>query len=106
MFRLLLRFLGLSLLATGFVTLIVDVAHSIAGGGVSITPISDTLMELAPAKFATAQAFIEHHIHPFIWNPLLVGFMHLPLWLGLGMAGCLVSWLGKAPAPKFGFSSR
>jgi hypothetical protein len=106
MFRLLLRFLGLCLLATGFVTLIVDVAHSIAGGGVSFTPIGETLMGLAPARLATAQAFIEHHIHPFISNSLLGGFMRLPLWLVLGMAGYLVSWLGKAPAPKFGFSSR
>jgi hypothetical protein len=106
MFRLFLRFLGLCLLATAFVTLLGDVTRSVAGARLSITPLGETLMALAPGKLALAQAFVERHVHPFIWDPVLVDLMRLPVWLAAGVAGVLVTWLANKPAPKFGFSSR
>jgi hypothetical protein len=106
MFRLLLRFSGLCLLATAFAMLTVDVTRSVADGRFKPTPIGETLMALSPAKLAAAQVFVEHHVHPFIWNPLLLDLMRLPVWLGVGAVGGLVAWLGKKPAPKFGFASR
>ena len=106
MFRLLLRFLGLCLLATAFVTLLGDVTRSLAGARLSVTPLGETLMALAPGKLALAQAFVARQIHPFIWNPVLVDFMRVPVWLTVGAIGCLAIRLGSKPAPKFGFSSR
>jgi hypothetical protein len=106
MFRLLLRLLGLCLLATAFVTLLGDVTRSVAGAKLSVTPLGETLMALAPGKLALARAFVEGRVHPFIWDPVLVDLMHLPVWLALGAIGCLTIWLGGKPAPKFGFSSR
>jgi hypothetical protein len=106
MFRLFLRFLGLCLLATAFVTLLGDVTRSVAGARLSVTPLGETLMALAPGKLALAQALVERHVHPFIWDPVLVDLMRLPVWLAAGVAGVLATWLGNKPAPKFGFSSR
>ncbi|MGH6864135.1 MAG: hypothetical protein ACRECN_07675 [Methylocella sp.] len=106
MFRLLLRFLGLCLLAAAFVTLIGDVTRSVAGGRLSVTPLSETLMALAPGKLALARAFVERHVHPFIWDPVLVDLMRLPVWLAVGAVGFLAIRLGRKPAPRFGFSSR
>jgi hypothetical protein len=106
MFRLFLRFLGLCLLATAFVTLLGDVTRSVAGARLSVTPLGETLMALAPGKLALAQAFVERHVHPIIWDPGLVDLMRLPVWLAAGVAGVLASWLATKPAPKFGFSSR
>jgi hypothetical protein len=106
MVRLLLRFLGLCLLAAAFVTLLGDVTRSVAGARLYVTPLRETLAALAPGKLALAQAFVERQVHPFIWDPVLVDLMRLPVWLALGAVGCLAIWLGSKPAPKFGFSSR
>jgi hypothetical protein len=106
MFRLLLRFLGLCLLAIAFVALLGDVIHSVAGARLSVTPLGETLMALAPGKLALAQAFVARQVHPFIWDPVLVDLMRLPAWLAVGAIGCLAIRLGRKPAPRFGFSSR
>jgi len=106
MFRLLFRFLGLCLLATAFVTLLVDVTRSVSAARLYLTPLRETLMALAPGKLALAQAFVERQIHPFIWDPVLVDLMRLPVWLAAGVAGIVATWLGNKPAPKFGFSNR
>ena len=106
MFRLLLRFLGLCLLATAFVTLISDVTRSVAGAGLYVTPLGEKLMALAPGKLALAQAFVERQVHPFVWDPILVDLMRLPSWLVVGAIGYLAVRLGGKPAPRFGFSSR
>ena len=106
MFRLLLRFLGLCLLATAFVALLGDVTRSVVRARLTVTPLGETLMELAPGKLALAQAFVARQVHPFIWDPVLVDLMRLPAWLAVGAIGCLAIRLGSKPAPKFGFSSR
>jgi hypothetical protein len=106
MFRLLLRFFGLCLLATAFVTLLVDATRSVAGARLYVTPLGETLAALAPGKLALARAFVDRQVHPFIWDPVLVDLMRLPVWLAVGAIGCLAIWLGRKPAPKFGFSSR
>jgi len=106
MFRLFLRFLGLCLLATAFVTLIVDATRSITSGTLSITSIDESFMALLPLKLVLARDFIEHHVHPVIWDPVLVDFLRLPIWLAFGVIGGLIIRLGSKPASKFGFSSR
>ena len=106
MVRLLLRFLGLCLLATAFVTLLGDVTRSVAHARLTVTPLGEALMALAPGKLALAQAFVERQVHPFIWNPVLVDLMHLPVWLAVGIIGYFAIRLGRKPAPQFGFSSR
>jgi hypothetical protein len=102
MFRLLLRFLGLCLLAIAFVTLLGDVTRSVAGARLHVTPLGETLMALAPGKLA----FVERRVHPFIWDPVCVDLMRVPVWLAVGAIGCMAIRLGRKPAPRFGFSSR
>jgi hypothetical protein len=106
MLRLLLRALGLFLLASAFITLIIDVMRSIAAATLHVTPIGETLMALDPGRWAFAQGFIERHLHPFVWNPILVELMRLPVWFGAGVAGGLVSWFAKKPGRKIGFWGR
>jgi hypothetical protein len=105
MIRLFSRFLSLCLLASAFIMLTIDVTRSVASAKLYFTPISEALSELAPGKLALARDVIERHI-PFIWDPLLVALMQLPAWVGVGAAGALLAWMGKKPAPSFGFSSR
>jgi hypothetical protein len=106
MFRLFLRVLGLCLLATAFVTLIVDGTHTIAAGTLYITSVGDCLVALLPGKFIVARDFIEAHAPHVVWDPILVKFLKLPVWLVSGVIGALAIRLGGKPAPKFGYSSR
>ncbi|MCI0599030.1 MAG: hypothetical protein L0Y60_05855 [Beijerinckiaceae bacterium] len=106
MIRLLLRFFSLFLLSTAFITLIIDATRSFAAATLIWTPAGDALATFAPERWATAQAYIEQHVYPFLWNSILVELIRLPAWLWLGLAGSIVTWLAKNPARKFGFSSR
>lgn len=106
MFRLLLRFLGLCLLAAAAVGLIVDTTHSLSSKTLVVTSIGESLMTLLPSKFEVARDYIERHVPPFVWDPVLVDLLRLPEWLVYGVIGALALRLGSKPAPKFGFSSR
>ncbi len=106
MFRLLMRFLGLCLVAAGFATLIVDLTRSYADGKLAVTTVGDRAAAFFPDKLALAQDVIEHHLHPFLWDPVLLDFQRLPIWVVAALGGALLFWLARKPAPKFGFSSR
>jgi hypothetical protein len=106
MFRLLLRFLGLCLLAFAFVSLIVDAMRTVTGGTFFVTSIGESLMALLPGKFVLARDFIERQVPPVIWDPVLIDLLRLPVWLAFGVIGGMTIWLGSNPAPKFGISSR
>lgn len=106
MIRLFLRFIGLCLLAAAFVTLIVDATRSATSGTLYVTSIGESFMAVLPSHFGLAQAFIERHIHPLVWDPIMVDLLRLPVWLAFGIAGALAIRLGSRPASKFGFSSR
>lgn len=106
MFRMLLRLIGLCLLAIAFTTLVLDITHSLSAKQLLFTETGTVLSELAPTKLAAAHALIEQHISPILWDALLARVMRLPLWLTIGAAGGLIAWLAQSPAPKFGFSGR
>jgi hypothetical protein len=106
MLRFILRFFGFCLMATAFTALVVDTTRSVSSGKLHVTTLGETLMGLAPAKLNAAQIFIEHRLHPLVWDPIVADLMSMPVWLGIGAAGAFVAWLGRRPAPKFGFSSR
>ena len=102
--RLCLRFLSLCLLAAAFILFVIDAKRSYAGAVLLLTPAGDALAAFAPEQWAAAQNFVERHIH--VMSAALVAFASWPAWLCLAFLGILAAWLGKKPAPKFGFSSR
>jgi len=106
MLRFFFGFVGLCLLAAAFVTLTVDVTRSVTSGTLYVTSIGEGFMVVLPSKFVVARDFVERHVYPVIWDPVLADILRLPVWLALGVVGTLTLWLGGKPAPKFGFSSR
>jgi hypothetical protein len=104
MFRLLLRFLSLCLLATAFITFIIDARHSYAAATLTLTSISEFLTFLVPGKWALAQDFIDRHLHPM--HAITADLLRLPVWFSFAVVGGFIAWLAKKPARKFGFSSR
>ena len=93
-------------MAAGFVTLIVDATRSLTGGKLTITTVGDRAAVFFPDKLALAQEIVERHVHPLVWDPVLVDFQRLPVWVVAAVIGAILFRLARKPAPKFGFSSR
>lgn len=104
MLRLLLRFLSLCLLATAFLTFIIDAKHSYEAATLTITPISEFLALLPPGKWALAQDFIDRRLPPM--HAITAQLLRLPVCFSFAVIGGIIAWLAKKPARKFGYSSR
>jgi hypothetical protein len=89
MLRLLTRFLGVLLLAGGFIALIVDGTRSIAGGGLMITTLDRGLGETFPALFQSLRDGIAAK-SAFLWDPVVATLMLLPVSVALGGGGALL----------------
>lgn len=82
MFRFLARFIGLWLVAGALIALVVDGAKSIAAGSIVTTPLGQLWYDLDPASLNTAQAAIERHVHPGLWDPVILAVLLAPDLLG------------------------
>jgi hypothetical protein len=89
MLRLLIRFLGLVLLAGGFAALIVDGTRTLAGGELRVTPLGEGAADLFPLAMRSFQASVERQF-PLLWNPVLVTLMLAPISLTLTGLGALL----------------
>ncbi len=99
MLRLLIRFIGLVLLAAGFIALIIDGTRSIAGGRLLVVSLNRGAAELFPALYQDLQASVES-VSAFLWDPLLTTLMLTPVSLAFGGAGVMLIALShRQPAP-------
>ncbi len=89
MLRLLTRFLGLLLLAGGFIALIVDGTRSIAGGELLVTTLRRGLSDSFPALYASLRASVEAR-SGFLWDPVTTTLLLLPVSVALGGVGALL----------------
>jgi hypothetical protein len=105
MFRLLLRTIGLFLLAGAFAALVIDGTRSIAGGALSLTSFEAMLGWIAPDKVGGLKPAIQH-ISAFLWDPVAVHLLLLPTWVVLGTLGALIMLVTRRRQAKIGFSSR
>lgn len=94
------------MLAAAFVTMIVDITHSVTGRTLYVTSIGDCLAALPPGKVGVAKDFIQAHVHRVIWDVVFLDLLQMPVWLACGIIGALAIKLGSKPASKFGFSNR
>jgi hypothetical protein len=104
--RLLVRIVGLALLALAFASAVIDGAASIAANQLSITPIGRPLYLLFPDKFPLVQSFVERQVHPLLWDPVLVDILMLPTWLELAVIGVGLFYVVRRRPPPIGHSSR
>lgn len=106
MVRFALRFFGLLIMATAFAALIIDATRSISAKSLVVTQLGQTAASFAPVKFAALQEAVKTHAPPLLFDPILVNFLQLPIWLVIGAFGALLFWLAREPEPKIGYSSR
>ncbi len=98
MIRFLLRFVGLWVLAGGFVALVVDGTRSIASSDLVMTPLGEAWFAASPTSLARFQSFIETSVSPAVWEYAAVPLLMAPLAAVLGVAGLLLILLGR---PRF-----
>ena len=94
MLRFMTRALGLLLLAGAFAALVADGVRSIAGEAWSVTPLGAAAIWLFPKSFPILQPAVERHLHPWLWDPVLLNLFLAPAFVVLGLLGVLLFAIG------------
>jgi hypothetical protein len=102
MIRFVLRFLGLWVLAAGFIFLIYDGTKSIAGSALFLTRVRDLWNAVNQASLQSLQPSLEH-LSGFLWNPVMTTFLDQPVSLVLGVLGVIMMLLGRKKRPLIGY---
>ncbi len=103
MFRFILRLIGFLLIAAGFVGFVVDGARSIAAGEIVYAPLGQILFQLLPGYFPMLEPAVTRHIHPTLWDPVLITILLFPAAAVAFVLGLLLLWLGRKRAEPIGY---
>jgi hypothetical protein len=106
MFRFLSRFIGLMLIAGGFVGLVIDGTRAIANGAISFTPLGEVAFRLFPKSFPLIEPAVTRNVHPLLWDPILLNLFLLPASVAGFVIGALLMWLGRKPPEPIGYLAR
>ncbi|WP_029350574.1 hypothetical protein [Bosea sp. 117] len=96
MIRFVLRFVGLWLLAGGFVAFVVDGTRSIASSEIVMTPFGEAWFAVSSGTLARFQELVTTKLSADVWERLGVPLLAAPLFAVLGIAGVLLLLLGRA----------
>jgi hypothetical protein len=106
MLKFLFRFTGLWLLAGAFVAFVIDGARSIAASRIVFMPFLEAWAAVHVGSIEAVQRGIEQNLSPWIWQSLALPVLNAPLWLILGVLGCLLILFGRKRTRSIGYSSR
>lgn len=95
MMRFLSKILGLWLIAVALVAAVLDGTRSIAAATWTTKALGQYWFDLAPASLNTAQAAIQRHVNPYLWDPVIFWLLQRPVWLVVAPLGFLLLWLGE-----------
>ncbi|MGJ0452361.1 MAG: hypothetical protein ACR65T_03895 [Methylocystis sp.] len=105
MLRLLIRLIGLLLLAGGFIALIVDGTRSIAAGRVMVMSISGGASTVFPGLYQSLQSSVEN-VSAFLWDPVLTTLMLAPVSVAFGGVGALLILLSHRRSARLYYARR
>ncbi len=104
MIRFLFRFVGLWILAAGFVFFVYDGTKSIAGNTLYTTRLIDTWSAVHSTSLQMLQPAIERHVAAWLWDPVALSVLNAPTWLVLGVLGGALILLGRKKKPLIGYA--
>lgn len=104
MIRFVCRFLGILLLAAGFISLIYDGAKWIADRVVHFTSVREAWNMVASSDPGIFRPAVEHAVGPWAWDPVITTLLRQPTWLVLGIIGALLILLGRRRKPLIGYA--
>jgi hypothetical protein len=99
MFRAVFMIVSYLSLAGGFMAAVVDGSRSLGTGGLYLTYTGDVIQGRFPGLPS-----LLHKVHPFLWDPLTVQVMRLPLCIFLGGFGLLLVVILGRRSEKVGFA--
>ena len=82
-----LTWLGAIFIACAVLALVYEAAQAFEAGGWRIIPAGEIWFTIDNASLNLAQAIVQRYLHPFIWDPVISGFLQWPLWASLGGFG-------------------
>jgi hypothetical protein len=98
----LFRILAFLLLAAGFVAAVMDGARTIANSAVDYAKLGSTLFRLFGERFLLLQPAVERHVHPLLWDPVLLNLLVLPTSVVLLVLGFLSYRIGRRSGSRIG----
>ena len=90
-----MRMLGMIALAIGVITAVLDVTRSIADSAMVMTSLGKEWYEFSPSGLNNAQALVQRHIHPYLWDPVIIKILLLPSWVVFAVLAALLLWCGQ-----------
>jgi hypothetical protein len=99
MFRTLIRWVGYVFLAMAMALGVIDGARSISISALDATPLGAAALWLFPKHFPILEPAITRHVHPALWDPVLLNLFLLPAVLVLFVLGGACVLLGRNSPP-------
>ena len=100
MIRFFLRFLATVSLAVAVVMAVLDATRTIAVGDWVMTPLGASWMAVSPDTLEKTQTAVETMLHPFLWDPVVLGLLKLPGFAAFALLALLLYALGRKPAKR------
>jgi len=104
MIRFLLRFIGLWILAAGFVFFVYDGTRSIAGNALYLTKFNEIWNAVHSSSLQLLQTSIERHAGAWVWDQMFVPVLTAPISLIFGVLGAALILLGRKKKPLIGYA--
>jgi hypothetical protein len=100
MLRTLIRWMGYGLLAAAMALGVLDGARSISVSSFEATPLGAAALWLLPRHFPLLEPAVTRHLHPVLWDPVLLNLLLLPAAAAaFGLGGLLLA-LGRPARPS------
>jgi hypothetical protein len=91
----LFRWLGGWAILVAIIALVNDVTHTYqAGARLAFASLGKDWYALSPATLNALQAGVERHVHPALWDPVLLGVLKTPAFLVFGGLGVVLYGIG------------
>jgi hypothetical protein len=107
MIRFVFRFIGLWILAAGFVALVRDGTKSIAGNSVFMTKLSEDWTNIHASSLQGLETAISRHVDPYVgqwlWDPVALSIVAAPTFAVFGIVGSILILIGRRKKPLIGY---
>ena len=103
MIRFLLRFVGLLLLALGFIFLVYDGIVSLSASSILLTKTSDIWNAVHDRSLAAFQTLVERHAGPDIWQVVIAPILEQPASAVSCVLGVILIVVGRKKKPLIGY---
>lgn len=82
-----LAWLGAALTVVAVLALLYELTVALQAGAWRIVPAGEIWFTLHTASLNLVQAIVQRYLHPFLWDPVIAGFLQWPLWASFGGPG-------------------